>query len=370
MKITVDTKALERMTKLASEVADKKAPNDILRAALVKVTADGLSVSATNLVTSAMATTAASGKSKPTAGALAVDAAALHAAVKSFDGEAVTLSADEKLRLTIESGASKISLLGARPDAMPAIPAVDAYKLHEVDAAALARIIRRGAYPVDQTGSSGTQVRGAIVETDGAVLVVCGLSGHRLAEQRMPCSAPPFSAVVDSTGLARIVAALDAHGGTARMGLQGDYFAVAFDGAAVLVKLNRDERRMPYEQVIPAHTNVATVERDALMRAARLASLVSDQMSEKSLDAFRIGIADGSMFVRNSHATKGDASTEIETEGKCVDISVGLTWRYLTEALGHIDADKVSVAFGNDVAPILLWPTGQEGERHLIMVRR
>lgn len=367
MKITVATGALARVAKLASDVADKKSPMDMLKLSMLKVGPDGLSVSATNLTTSATSSVPYAGK-KPTEGALAVDAAALFAAAKGFDGETTTLSADEKLRLTIECGGSKIALPGARAEAMPAIPAIDASKLHEVPAADFARIVLRGAYPVD--GSVGAQIRGVIVEATGKELVVCGVSGHRLAEQRMPSPVPAFATVVNGAGLVRIVAALDEAEGNVRIGVQGGYFAACFDGTTVMVKLEGD-KRMPYEQIFQRYQcdNVVTVNREVLLRATRLAALVSDQMSEKSLDSFRLGIEDGALVVKNSHQVKGDASTRIEMDDGGADIEVSLTWRYLVDALSHVDTDKVAVGFGDDVSPIVVRPVGREGELHLIMVR-
>ncbi len=367
MKITVATEALARVAKLASDVADKKSPMDALKMATVKVAADGLSVSATNLATSATARVPYAGK-KPIDGALAVDAAALCATAKALDGETTTLYADDKLQLTIECGGSKIVLPGAAADAMPAIPEIDASKLHEVPAADFARIVRRGSYPVD--GSVVSRIRGVIVEATGKELVVCGVSGHRLAEQRMPATVPSFATVVNGTGLQRIVSALDDADGTARIGVQAGYFAACFDTTTVMVKLE-DDKRMPYEQVLQRYqaTNVVTVNREALLRATRLASLVSDQMSEKSLDSFQVGIDGGELVVKNSHHAKGDASTRIEAKGGGTGIFVGVTWRYLVEALSHVDTEAVSVGFGDEASPIVVRPVGREGELHLIMVR-
>jgi len=368
MNATVDRNALSAAAKLASDTADPKSPQELLAQALLRFTGRDLVVAATDTTTSVMTELASAKPSRPV-GSVCVDARRLSSAVASLPGGDVSVSMDDKLRVTLKAGKATVALAGRKGEDFPTLPTIP--QGAEVPAAQFAAAIGRVKHV---HGLDETQFPGPYLLVKGGVGKLVAVTSHRFAIAEFP--APKFDqdqpqVTVPFAGIAQIAKALDG-AETASLAIAGGRLSVTTGPVSVSVRLS-DSPAVDWERVLWVYgsTRRDTVKlwREELLSAARRAGMMAGS-GEKLSNGINIDLADQELVIASALDGTGEASTAIALDGeeKARPERLRASWRYLADALSAIEGERVDFDYGTALEPIQLRAPGSPGLQ-LIMVQ-
>src|SRR5947207_1748424 len=114
-----------------------------------------------------------------------------------------------------------------------------------------------------------------------------------------------------------------------------------------------------YQQVIPKEADrTVTVDRPRLLDTLKRMSLLS---SDRSTNAVRFELQEGSLKVTSQNPDLGDAKEEIPVSYKGLPLQIGFNARYLMDVLQVVDAEQMKVELCDELSPGVLKPAGEPG---------
>ncbi len=366
MSITVRTADLRLALAHVAPLAERKSTLPILASVLVKAASGNLTVAATDLNITAVATLACTGDD----GEFTLDAAKLLAIVKGLPGAAVEF-APEAGHTRVACGALSYRLVSLPARDFPKLPKALA-KPQPVDGAALAALIGAVAYAVSGDDSR-YHLSGALL--DGKVLAAT--DGHRLALAEL-AKGVKGKALVPRAALAAIKRLCERRGAV-ELELDEAHIAARAalddDGTAILTLTAKaiDAQFPPYNQAIPAaHKTMLTIDREALRAAVRRVALVcGDKSHSLALAHGEKYQADNGLIVSTDNPELGEASEHMElvaAEGE--PFRVGANAYYLGEALAAMPGESVRLFVSGVLDPLMLRPATADLPVAVIMPMR
>jgi DNA polymerase-3 subunit beta len=121
-----------------------------------------------------------------------------------------------------------------------------------------------------------------------------------------------------------------------------------------------------YQQVLPkGFTTKATVDRDQLLAAVRLASLIAS--SSANIVKLQVG-KDADLGVTVSAAADvGDNKSEVEAKVEGDGTTIAFNARYLMDVLVNVDADQFSIELNGPLSPGVFRPVSDGQYVHVVM---
>jgi DNA polymerase-3 subunit beta len=121
-----------------------------------------------------------------------------------------------------------------------------------------------------------------------------------------------------------------------------------------------------YQQVLPkGFTTKATVDRDQLLKAVRLASLIAS--SSANIVKLQVG-KDAEIGLTVSAATDvGDNRSEVEAVVEGDGTTIAFNARYLLDVLTNVDAEQFSLELNGPLSPGVFRPVGDGQYVHVVM---
>jgi DNA polymerase-3 subunit beta len=114
-----------------------------------------------------------------------------------------------------------------------------------------------------------------------------------------------------------------------------------------------------YQQVIPKEADrTITVDRPRLLDTLKRMSLLS---SDRSTNAVRFELQEGSLKVTSQNPDLGDAKEEIPVSYKGQPLQIGFNARYLMDVLQVVDTEQMKVELCDELSPGVLKPAGDPG---------
>jgi len=101
-----------------------------------------------------------------------------------------------------------------------------------------------------------------------------------------------------------------------------------------------------------------TVDRPRLLDTLKRMSLLS---SDRSTNAVRFELQEGSLKVTSQNPDLGDAKEEIPVTYKGLPMQIGFNARYLMDVLQVVDAEQMKVELCDELSPGVLKPAGDPG---------
>lgn len=360
MKTTIDRASLVTAAKLANATADPRSPISAYKETLVALSSSGLDVHATdgNLSVTSKLRGGATGKRDT----FTVESRKFLDALSHMPGPDVTIIADTEGRIRLESGKSKIALTVGKGADYPALFTADG-KAREVPTASLRQAIRKVAFCAnpDATESDQRMVR---LSSDGKRIELTAITGHRLAACSFPCAGPEFAEVSISRKSAdQIAAALDSDEPMATIVLGQRALAVTVGTVTVGANLT-GARAMPWQRII-VDGKVATVSREELCAAVESAGMFATR--EKSNIKLTVDKEPPVLVVSSvGGAADGDSSTSIDVVESLPFAEMQVNWKYIKDALDHMETEKVTITHQDSLTPIVVRPT--DGGDHLCLI--
>jgi DNA polymerase-3 subunit beta len=304
-----------------------------------------------------------------TDGALTVPARLFADLVNSLPaGERVDLEADGAVGLHIRSGRFRAHIKGIEADEFPAIPAAGERPTTRIPQKVLRSALGEVTFAA-ASDESRPILTGVLTRFSGDRVTLAAADNYRIAVRTIDVLDPveDRSVVVPArsyTELARILADTDE---PVDVVLAPARNQVLFHVDAIDLVTRLVDGQFPnYQQVLPtSHATRAVVDRDELLKAARLSALIASS----SANVVKLAIAgDGAGTVAvSANAEVGENEGEIEAAVEGAGTTIAFNARFLIEVLQNMSGEQVALEFNGPLSPGVIRPVGDDDYVHVIM---
>jgi DNA polymerase-3 subunit beta len=362
MKVTVTQENLNKALGVVSRVASSKTSLPVLNNILLRTESNRLLLAATNLE---VAITEYIGAKVTSEGAITIPARLLSEFISNLPKGNVELKVDgSKLHISSEKYVSTIN--GMPADEFPALPEIESASSLTLAADLLKTAISQTILTASHDDTRPV-LTGVLCHVHEGNLYFAATDGYRLAERRLVASQDDIRALIPASTLADVARVIPE---------DCDEVAMLIDESQVRFRMNDIEvtsrlieGNFPdYRQLIPKETEIhAELSRTEFTRVTKIASLFARESGGSVTVATE---ADKQLLSIHSIASQlgentSEATAVVDKEG-----SVTLNSRYLIEALGCFDKDRISFGFSGKLAPCVLSDVEGGDYQHIVMPLR
>lgn len=351
MKFTVPQDKILPVLQQCAAVADRKGTMPALSNVLIYANG-AINLSATDLYQSVTADTDGTVKDQ---GSIAVDARQLLDRVKVLTGE-ISFAVNGNA-LTLKSGSRRFTLQTIPGEEMPKLPDHEgATDLLAIGGEALASLIARVQFAIS-TDETRLHLNSLLLEQDGDKLTAAATDGHRLsvAAIQRDYTAAAFKILLPLKGVLQLKRLCE---GADEVTLRqtGLTLFVEAGGYSWSCKLS-DSAFPPYRDVIPTNlTGHATIDRLSLLSALKAVSVAASDRT----GGVKLSFGGEAIKLSSESPEGGESMDEISCEYSGPGGDVGVNARYLIEALGAMESERVVIGSAGELDPLTIKAEGDE----------
>lgn len=362
MELTVTQENFARALSAVGRVASSKTQLPILSNILLRTDGNRLLVAATNLE---IATTQYIGAKIAKPGAITVPARLISEFVSSLPKDSIELRVvGENIHIT--SGKYHSIINGVIADDFPELPTIN--EENSVTYAINTEEFKQAVSQTIITASSDSTrpvLTGVYWHSHEGFIYLAATDGYRLSERRLVETTSEVAAIIPTQTLQEVLRTI----------VEGvDTIDILFDESQVRFRINEaevisrlvDGNFPDYRQLIPANSDItATMNKTEFGRVTKIAGL----FARESGGSVTVTVDEDAKTVSlHSIASElGENTSELDADVTGSG-QVTLNSRYLTEALGVLDADTISFSFSGKLSPIILKSTAKDTNYyHVIM---
>lgn len=347
MELKVQKKEFLGVLSKCAGVADKKSTMPILADVLIEAF-DELTLSATDLSLAVRGTVPATIVAK---GRWCVPARDLLDRVSTMpDGEIVLAVSGTSFEVRSAVAKRKFRLSAIPGDEFPTMPEPEGSDAFTLESSVLTHLISQTQYAIS-TDQSRLHLACALFERLNGALHVVATDGHRLS----------LSVIMGedlAAGEKMMVPMKGVHelkrlcGEGKEVKIQRSRANAFFDVGAFRFSVKLvDATFPPYEQVIPKNLKrQAVVDRAALMDALKAVSLSANERT----GGVKLVLGFGVLRVESESAESGAGSDEFEVDCDGAKVEIGLSARYMLDALGSVTTEKAVLKFDDPLNPVVV----------------
>jgi DNA polymerase-3 subunit beta len=121
-----------------------------------------------------------------------------------------------------------------------------------------------------------------------------------------------------------------------------------------------------YQQVLPkSHTTTATVDRDQLLKAVRLAGFIA--FSSANIVKLHIGKESATGLTVSAAADIGDNHSEVEAQVEGDGTTIAFNAKYLVDVLANVPTEQFSIELNGPLSPGVFRPVDDADYVHVVM---
>lgn len=364
MEIEVESGKLAKALGVVSRIASNgKATLPILNNVLMRVDGGKVSLTTTNLD---MAIVDYLPVSKSKDGVIKVPAKLLAEFAQNLPKDSTVKITLDGTKVTTKAGKYSSTLNGTAADDFPELPEIDEVKMVVFKMGT--DEFKNGVNQVMMASSNDMTrpaLTGVYFNTDEGSLYIAATDGYRLAEKRfIEKVESEVRAIVPTSSLSEVMRSLD--DSVNEIEILFDETQVRFRFGEIEVTSKLIDGSFPdYRKLIPKKNEAElTLDKSELVRVTRLAALFAREVG-------------GSIVLEAKTSTKtfsvasvanefGENTSEIDAD-VTKDERMTLNSRFLIDALGAIDEDKVLLGFSGKLNPILIKNEKNDKYTHIIM---
>lgn len=353
-------------------VADRKSTMPILSNVLIESGEGGISMTATDLEIGIRGVYEAEVEQE---GGLTLSARKLFEIVRELPSEDVVVESMENNWAVIKSGQATFKFTGLARDEFPSLPDVEGGSFISVDGAKMADMITKTIFA---SGDNDTRyvlngIYMVLTPAGGSIKVeMVGTDGHRLALLEGSVEDPAGqlqsaeTAIIPKKSASELKKLLDEADGALEMALSKNH--VVFKVGSLYMVSRLIEGSYPnYNQVIPADNDkTAVMDRALLISSLRRVSLLSRERT----NAVKFNFSRDAAVLSSQNPEMGEAREELPVGYDSEEIEVGFNARYLLDALGVMEKEKVCLQLKDSLSPCIITQEGEEGYRCVVMPLR
>ncbi len=363
MKVTVTQENLNKALAVVSRVASNKTSLPVLNNILLRTENNRLLLAATNLE---VAITEYIGAKVSSEGSITIPARLLSEFVANLPKGNVDLKVDgTKLHISSENYVSTIN--GMLADEFPALPEIESAHTLTLATSLLKTAISQTILTASSDDTRPV-LTGVLCHVHEGQLYFAATDGYRLSERRLMASQDEIRALIPASTLADVARVVPED--CDEVVLLIDESQVRFRMNDIEVTSRLIEGNFPdYRQLIPKETEIhAKLSRTEFVRVTKISSLFARESGGSvtvTTDRDK-----GLLSIHSVASQLGENTSEAQAEIDA-DGSVTLNSRYLVEALGCFDQEKIRFGFSGKLAPCVLSDVDGKGDyQHIVMPRR
>ncbi len=362
MELTVTQENFARALSAVGRVASTKTQLPILSNILLRTDGNRLLVAATNLE---IATTQYIGAKIAKPGAITVPARLISEFVSSLPKDSIELKVvGENIHIT--SGKYHSIINGVIADDFPELPTIN--EENSVTYAINTEEFKQAVSQTIITASSDSTrpvLTGVYWHAHEGYIYLAATDGYRLSERRLVETKSEVAAIIPTQTLQEVLRTIVEDVDTIDILFDESQVRFRINDAEVISRLV-DGNFPDYRQLIPVNSDItATMNKTEFTRVTKIAGL----FARESGGSVTVTVDEDAKTVSlHSIASElGENTSELDADVTGSG-QVTLNSRYLTEALGVIDADTISCSFSGKLSPIILKSTDKDTNYyHVIM---
>ncbi len=356
MKVTVDRAALLAGLKLCALGAEKRSTIPILNNVRITTDTDRLDIVATDLNLTVFAGCEAKVIAR---GGFTVAASEFTNAIRAASDDLVELVAEETA-INITCGSASFRLPTLPIADYPTLPEREPDKpTYEFQAAALIAAVSSSTYAMTHE-ETRFQIDGVLLAVERNGLDVCATDGHRMVIYTLPGRFGKDATVMLPSKLARIINRLSGEFISITTGHQLWLSSEDVTFAARVIDVNFPH----YRNVIAVLDYTLRVDRRRLAGATKAALLASPETSR----GVRMDVTAGRMTMSAADGVGRTASLGIPVDYSGPDFFVGMSGRYLAEALENVNSPYVEIQAKDKDTQIQIRPGDDEPTANVLHV--
>jgi DNA polymerase-3 subunit beta len=357
---------LARGLQVVSRAVSTRSTLPVLNNVLLRTEDGGLKLTATNLEIGI--TYWVPGKID-TGGAITVPARLLADIVTGLPAnERVDLELQAQETLHIKAGRLETHVKGIDAEEFPAIPTAGERPTTRVPQNILRVALGEVTFAA-ATDEARPILTGVLARFEGNKLTLAAADNYRIAVKTIAILDPveDTSLVVPARSLHELSRVLSDTDDPVDIVLSPTRNQILFHLEGIDVVSRLIDGQFPnYQQVLPkGFTTKATVDRDQLLKAVRLASLIAS--SSANIVKIQVG-KDAEIGLTVSAATDiGDNRSEVEAAVEGDGTTIAFNARYLLDVLTNVDTEQFSLELNGPLSPGVFRPVGDGQYVHVVM---
>ena len=365
MKFSASQSTFYSALQTVNAVVPSKSPMPVLTHILVNVTANQLTLTATDLEVSIETRLEVKGLKD---GRALLPARKLIELIQNFGDVVVTLEASESGRIKITDQEGKNYDLTAENVAnYPKVPSLESVEKFGFDRMKLERMISKAMFAVSRD-ELRPQLTGAYLKFSPEEFRIVTTDGHRLVKitgKQSSFSGEAREAIVPHKAMLAVQRMCGKGEGDVEILFAGNQLGFRVGNTTLITKLI--EGRYPnYEAVIPTENkNLLTVDLEQLQLAVRRAATVSNEISRQ----IRLKLATEQMQILVEdveQSNSGQETVPCSYNGEPMDI--GYNAAYVLDMLRQVDTNDVLFQLGTPTSAGIVKPTEQVKDEDLLML--
>ena len=366
MKLSVMQENLARGLQVVSRAVSTRSTLPVLNNVLLRTEDGGLKLTATNLEIGM--TYWVPGK-VDTGGSMTVPARLLTDIVAGLPAnERVDLELQAQETLHIQAGRFETRVKGIDAEEFPAIPTAGERPTTRVPQNVLKQALGEVTFAA-ATDEARPILTGVLAKFEGDKLTLAAADNYRIAVKTLTVLDPveETSIVVPARSLHELSRILSDTDEPVDIVLSPARNQILFHLEGIdLVSRLIDGQFPNYQQVLPkGFTTRAVVDRDQLLAAVRLASLIAS--SSANIVKLHVG-KDAEIGVTVSAAADvGDNKSDVEAKVDGDGTTIAFNARYLLDVLTNVDADQFAIELNGPLSPGVFRPVSDSQYVHVVM---
>jgi DNA polymerase-3 subunit beta len=363
MEVVLDRDAFLKGLQMVQNIVEPRQTLPILANVLLEAEGEGVRMTATDLEVGARVTVPAKVGSK---GSITVSARKLTEIVKELPAAAVELKVTDNVMVRLRCGGATYRLVGLAPDDFPPVVPAAPQSWVTIEAKVLRDMLTQTSFAVshDETRYA---LNGVLFAFQGKDVRMVATDGHRLAlsMRSLGNAIPNATGIVPRKAVSEIMRVLGA-GEEVQLAITENQFVLQMPNFVMTARLI--EGQFPnYDAVIPrSHPGRLAAAKSSLSAALRRVAVMAEERNKP----VKLAISPASLKVTASSQELGEAEEILEVEYAGEEIVIGFNSRYLLEAMGALEKDKVVFEIKDAQSPGVIKSVEDEGYCCVIMPMR
>ncbi len=364
MNFTVDRNEFLDVVSRLSRIVSNKTSYPVLEGILISAEQGKVTLIAYNLEMSMKKTIYARVEEE---GDIVVSARILGDIFKRLSGATVQISCDEKMVCKISSQGAVFDIPGMDAIDFPEIPNFyDGQKI-SIKGESLIEMTEGTSFAVANVEGTRPVLMGINISCEEGILKFVAIDGYRLAIRKMKVEGiENFNFIINGGMLNEVIRLIVDRNEEIPVSVGSKMISFNIDGYNLICRLIEGEF-VNYQRTIPASykQKITVVVSDILGILDRISLLISDSFSTP----VRCIVNEENInFSCATAAGKANEIYEVDLQGDPFEI--GLSSRYLTEALKAVDDDMVQIKFDSSKQGVVIEPMQSDDYMYMIMPMR
>lgn len=372
MKIKVKRDDILKGIQRTQGIVERKSTMPILSNLLIETSEEGIDIIATDLEIGIRDSCPATVIEH---GGVTISARKSFEIMREIIGDEVLLEKEENNWVKITNGHSEFRIMGLGKEEFPSLPEAKEHSILTMEASLLNEMLRKTIY---SSGESDTRyvLNGLLFlarpQPSNIYLTMVGTDGHRLAiinksvEPKKTGLKEEKKVVIPKKTALELKKLLDEVEEDVSIGLDKNHIVFKM-GKTILLSRLIEGNYPNYEQVlVTTHDKRISLDREVFLGALKRVSI----LSREKTNAVKLDIEKDKILLTSTNPDIGEAKEALEVSYKGEALTIGFNARYLLDALGTMDGEKVIFDLYDPLSPALLMEEGDIDYKCIVMPMR